>query len=242
MPRTQPGRQGDLPEQIAPRHATVEKLAALVDEWTVVHVRGTPSSGKTTLANLLQLHYQQRGQRIVFITGWPEDVNWKDHLIMHCQAAGIVEINTGNFWKTNVIFLLDEGQISYHDAVFWLEFVKTLSGKWNVTGPKLCVFASYGSPENGPLDYPRGATPLHLAPPRRVSVIKPSGRDSHDVCLYFDEADFNDAVDRLCSESDGVVIDEKARSLLYSTTNGHPGAVTALVQCLYLVCGTVACS
>lgn len=215
----------------------MEKLAALVDEMAVVHVRGTPSSGKTTLAELLRCYYQEREQPAVLLTGWPLNTNlkWQEHLILQCRAARFPGINSRNFWSSNVVFILDEGQISYHDETFWLEFVKTLSGNM-FQGPRLCLFASYGSPTTGPLDYPRGATPVHLGPNRRISIIKPSDPDSHGIGLYYDETEFNDAVDRFCSAIGRLVIDEEARSLLYWTTNGHPGAVQALANCLYDVC------
>ena len=45
------------PPDISPRTETVSKLARLLDYFYVVHVRGAPSSGKTTLAGLLLKYY-----------------------------------------------------------------------------------------------------------------------------------------------------------------------------------------
>ena len=42
----------------------------ILDERRVVHVRGTPASGKTTLALLLLWHYKKRGERVIFLNGW----------------------------------------------------------------------------------------------------------------------------------------------------------------------------
>jgi hypothetical protein len=46
-----------LHSDICPRDDAICKLAALLDDMLVVHVRGTPSSGKTTLTGLLYHHY-----------------------------------------------------------------------------------------------------------------------------------------------------------------------------------------
>jgi hypothetical protein len=40
-----------------PRTPTVEQLAALLDHKRVVHLRGTPASGKSVLSQLLRDYY-----------------------------------------------------------------------------------------------------------------------------------------------------------------------------------------
>ena len=73
---------------ICPRTDTVKKLAALLDEKRVVHVRGTPSSGKTTLAILLWEYYHKRRERVVFFDGWHNVSNPRIHLVDECRARG----------------------------------------------------------------------------------------------------------------------------------------------------------
>jgi len=55
---------------ICRRTDTVQKIAELLAEKGVVHVRGTPSSGKTTLALLLKGYYTKRKEAVVFVNGW----------------------------------------------------------------------------------------------------------------------------------------------------------------------------
>ena len=47
---------------ICPREHTVSELAATLDEVNIVHIRGTPASGKTRLSELLRDHYS-RGKK-----------------------------------------------------------------------------------------------------------------------------------------------------------------------------------
>ena len=68
-------------QQISPRTQTVEALARILEVERVVHVRGTPSSGKTILANLLLQYYERRGDAVVMINGWHNIPNPITHLV-----------------------------------------------------------------------------------------------------------------------------------------------------------------
>lgn len=220
---------------ITPRVRTVKKLAALLNEKGVLHIRGTPSSGKTTLAGLLYDHYLHSQVPVVFMTGWFHIIDPLEHLVRQCNAAGYREVTRGNLLRQNLIFILDEAQISYADLALWLGIIKSQSG--SPSGPRICLFASYGSPTSGPAEYPHGSTPVYLGPQQRVSILIPQDPGSPNVCLFYDEEEFEDGVNRLCSHPTmNLHIDSDARAYLYLMTNGHPGAVRALVSYLFEVC------
>ncbi|KKK17577.1 hypothetical protein ARAM_003943 [Aspergillus rambellii] len=220
--------------EVCPRINTVRKLAALLDEKRILHIRGTPSSGKSTLAGLLVKHYRECDEPVVFIHNWDDNIANPASYLQQCCAANGYQHAEVNFWESNFIFILDEAQSSYGDSAFWLGVIKTRHGC--LTGPRFCLFASYGSPTTGapPYQYSSRVTPVHLGPAQRVGITRSRLPGSPDVCLFYDEAEFNDAVDRICARpSVGFIMDADAREYLYTITNGHPGAVNALVAYAY---------
>src|SRR5436305_8632164 len=100
---------------ICPRTDTVEKLATLLDEKRVVHVRGTPSAGKTTLAILLWKYYHKRRERVVFLDGWHNVSNPRIHLVNECRLRGFSGVEPHTLTNANVVFIFDEAQQSYND-------------------------------------------------------------------------------------------------------------------------------
>jgi hypothetical protein len=55
---------------ICPRHETVGKLANLIEQSAVVHVRGTPSTGKSILAELLYRFFVMAGRKAILTSQW----------------------------------------------------------------------------------------------------------------------------------------------------------------------------
>src|SRR3954447_10930048 len=82
----QPPKSLEDDPYICPRTDTVKKLATILDEKRVVHVRGTPSSGKTTLAYLLWEYYDKRRECVVLLTGWHNVSDPRTHLVDKCRA------------------------------------------------------------------------------------------------------------------------------------------------------------
>ncbi len=225
-----------LPYQdIYPRTKTVENLAEILDEQRVVHVRGTPSSGKTTLAHLLYQHYENRKEPVISIEGWLHTPDPIAFLVNKCNALGYHGITLGNLINSNVVFLFDEAQQSYHDSRLWLGLIKTQSCRSN--GPRICLFSSYGSPATGPTEYPYGSTPIHLGAPQRVSITVSRIPDSPKISLFYNEAEFEEVVGQHCSNpTKKFTMDSAACEYLYSITSGHPGAVTSLLGYIFKVC------
>jgi hypothetical protein len=220
---------------ICPRTDTVEKLATILDEKRVVHVRGTPSSGKTTLAILLWKYYRKRRERVVFLNGWHNVSDPRIHLVDKCKARGYYGVEPHTLTDANVVFVFDEAQQSYNDLDLWLGIIKTQSG--GHAGPRICLFSSYGSPATGPTQYPLGSTPIQFGPSQRISITASRFAENGRVCLFYSREEFEDVVSRRCSDpTNKFELDSAARKYLYSITNGHPGATDALLTFIFMVC------
>ena len=222
-------------QDICPRTKTVETLARILEEKTVVHVRGTPSSGKTTLAHLLYRHYEDLGKPVFLIDGWHNIPNPIIHLVDECIMSGYHAATPSTLLDQDVVFLFDESQQSYQDLRLWLGIIKTQSCRGN--GAKICLFSSYGSPTTGPIQYPHGSTPIHIGASQRVSISVSQNSNSPDISLFYNEAEFSEVVSLRCANpTSKFAIDPAACDYLYSITNGHPGAVTSLLWFLWMVC------
>jgi len=220
---------------ICPRMDTVQKLATILDEKKVVHVRGTPSSGKTTLAILLWKYYRKRRERVVFLNGWHNVSDPRIYLVDKCKAHDYYGVEPHTLTMANVVFIFDEAQQSYDDLDLWSGIIKTQSG--GHAGPKICLFSSYGSPTTGPTQYPLGSTPIQFGPSQRISITASRFIENGHVCLFYSREEFEDVVSRRCSNPTSMFeLDPVARTYLYSITNGHPGATDALLSFIFMVC------
>ena len=103
----------------------------MVEESMVAHVRGTPASGKTTLAHLFHKHYLGQDIHSIVIPVWPKPCNPDDPLhhidvlVEVCHRRGFADINSETIHNADIVFILDEGQMSYWDAGLWPGFAKT---------------------------------------------------------------------------------------------------------------------
>src|SRR5947208_15464794 len=97
MPQAPPPPQlASLDPRVCPRENTTKRLAEILDEEWLIHVRGTPSSGKTTLAKLLRDYCKLRGDRAVYLPGWVKDNNGVFHLLSECEKRGYCGITYEN--------------------------------------------------------------------------------------------------------------------------------------------------
>ena len=224
----------DYPD-ISPRSKTVETLAGILETKRVVHVRGTPSSGKTTLANLLYQYYKDRGKAVVLIDGWHNIPDPTTHLVNRCIISGYDEATKSNLLNLDLVFLFDEAQQSYQDLTLWLGIIKTQSCRTN--GPRICLFSSYGSPTTGPTQYPHGSTPIYFGGSQRVSISVSRTSNAPNISLFYNEEEFSEVMRLRCADPrHRFAINSAASDYLYSITNGHPGVVTSLLGYLFLVC------
>lgn len=186
----------------------------ILEEDKVVHIRGTPSSGKTTLAYLLYHYYKERGEPVVLIDGWHNIPNPTAHLVNLCVDSRYGGVNSDNLLEKDLVFLFDEAQQSYSDLKLWLGIIKTQS--CSTSGPRICLFSSYGSPATGPTQYPHGSTPIHFGASQRVSISVSSNPYAPNIGLFYNKEESNDVIRLRCADpTQKLAIDPAASDYLY---------------------------
>lgn len=117
----------------------------------------------------------------------------------------------------------------------WFGLIKSQSGR--ASGLKICLFSLYGSPSTGTtISYP-GSYLGNIGVPQRVSISISQIEGSPDICLFYNEDEFEDVVNKQCSEPTSMfAIDTAAREYIYSITNRHPGTVNSLLKYIFNVC------
>lgn len=215
---------------ISPREKTVIGLQKLLDEYRVVHVRGTPASGKTTLAKLLEARYREQGQAVIYVNTWHGVTDGTDHFVQRCRQERYI-VDRDSLASSDVVILFDEAQHSYADLDLWAGLIKTQSGANQ--GLRMCLFTSYGSPTAGRVDHPRGTTPVHFGREQRVSLTSLDPEHPH---LFYTVEEFRDAVERLCRDPTcPMTLDDAAMDYLSKVSNRHPAAVQALIRYVHRV-------
>ncbi|KAJ5899941.1 hypothetical protein N7495_004685 [Penicillium taxi] len=205
-------------EDRCPRADTVRKLANLVDREHAVIIRGTPVSGKSTLAQLLRDYYVAKDIPAIYIPRWPQGTrqpaSYIAQIALWGKAAGI-EVTYQTLETGNMVIILDEAQRPEIDG-----------------GPRLAIFSGYGSPNAGP--EPAVMSPLgYFGPQQRVSITRSSLSSSPLIAFFYDRDEFDDVVTRYCSREDCfLALDVKASDYLFYLTNGQPGAVRSILEML----------
>ncbi|GAD95379.1 hypothetical protein TSTA_121560 [Paecilomyces variotii No. 5] len=199
----------------------------------VVHVRGTPASGKTTLARHLAQRLKNT-HRVVFIESWGiTPLSTTAYLVSRAHGAGYLDVTEDEFFghrHNNLVFIIDEAQVTYVDSLLWYTAIKTRIGI--VSGPGFCLFSSYGSPSTGApsFNYPATTTPPILRKEQRVSLTIPAGSQMPTISLFYTTSEFEDVIVRFCRQpSVEFTLAEDLQNHLYSLTDGHPGVVHAVL-------------
>lgn len=233
------------------REKTIQKLVHLIEEERVIHVRGTPSSGKSTMAKLLHHYYTTKGEKVAFVDEWSTKVRPEDILTAKCRSKGHWRELNGHDCGNDLIIILDEAEKTYEDTWFWCGLIKhALRNYYSI---RICIFSSYGDPTAGPPlhEFPMGTTAPMIPPSKQVSLTMafPCSRlrlDLPDVCLFYDAEEYKEVVDRHCKahSSDGSYsmrndiefdLHTDLREYIFSLTSGHPGAVSSLLEYIDLV-------
>jgi hypothetical protein len=204
-------------------------------------VRGTPASGKTTLALLLRDYYLENNRKVFLLRTWKplENFYGKDPwdrfaLFLQHKCPGHSPMD---FFSSKTVIIIDEAQESYKDEEFWNTIIKERHSKEG-KDIRLCLFCSYGSPLTG-LDT-QCFTPVNFGSPQRITLTPQPQECSPQIGLFFTQDEFNDTVSRLATYryQEIFTLDEEAQSYLFTVTNGHPGSVTSLVSFIFDV-GTI---
>lgn len=215
----------------------------------IVHVRGTPASGKTRLSELLRDYYKEKGTKVFLLIGWTNLSRvdpWGSlcKLVESCDAdpetpSSEFKEKEGRDWVlySNVVILVDEAQKTYSDDIFWNKIMKERqSFRHKHINFQLCLFCSYGSPASGPdMTY---FTPETICNNQRISLTPQNQRDSPPIGLYYSKDEFNDVVSRSLAYlyTEKFSFDGQALDYIFALSNGHPGAVGSLLNALYEVC------
>jgi hypothetical protein len=179
-------------------------------------VRGTPASGKSTLAQLLANHIasQEPTANPVLIANWPKDGSyWNDKL-------------TKQGFNNNgpKIIIIDEAQLTYWDGAFWNSFLKQITP----TSNRVILFASYGSPtgtvtaEGTPMIIPDRYR-IELRPIDHGDGVTPAG-------LFLTTDEFADVVGKKYPTER---FEQDFLDYVLRVTAGHVGAVTDLLEIVY---------
>jgi predicted AAA+ superfamily ATPase len=116
---------------------------------SLAYVRGTPASGKTTLAKLLGRFYAERGDKVVIINGWiPNNLDHTQRLTTACHQSGYTSVTVHTLLDERIVFIFDEAQQSYSDQGLWLGFIKSVSGMRG--GARMCLWSLFCDNKCGP--------------------------------------------------------------------------------------------
>ncbi|EED18413.1 hypothetical protein TSTA_121560 [Talaromyces stipitatus ATCC 10500] len=228
-------------QMICTRDETVSKLAEVIDSQNIVHVRGTPASGKSTLSLLLRDYYRRNGRAVFWLGIWQQNLDCLDgespwmnfarnlrHKYPSIQRAE-------DFFANGNVIIIDEAQTSYGDTALWNQIIKDIRGGIGYK-VKMCLFCSYGSPSTGmPYNRRDHGTPVDFAPTQRISLTPSTELGSPPIGLFYNKDEFEVVVTRLCSCDvvEKYTIDRDARNYIFSLTNGHPGAVKSIVSYIF---------
>jgi len=224
----------------ARRDDTVAALWKQLQQVRVIHARGTPTSGKSTLGRLLQDHVTMvHKDMIVWRFSWPPNISEKFlHRPFYYLLNDITnrsEMDSDD-WPSfgNALLIIDEAQMSYDYGTFWNDFIKPLASG-SLSGPIVLLLSSYGSASQTPVLGAKGSAPVELTAQQRISV-RSLFDNNPDVSLYFSRQEFDDVVRRVCNHqsADGQLFlpTSELVDYIWEFSNGHPGGVRALLDFL----------
>ncbi|KAK2792922.1 hypothetical protein FQN52_002600 [Onygenales sp. PD_12] len=218
-----------------PRNRTVEALWDRLQRDAVVHVRGTPASGKSTLARLLRFHVQKVAPNLSILPiTWPMASKfptgfWDQtpyHQLLNLLSNRSLEIDD---WKERrILIIIDEAQGSYPYTSLWNDFIKSITPH---EGPLVALFSSYGSPTEAPLG-DETPTPILFSVRQRIS-LRPTPANP-EIGLFFSHEEFDDVVARVSrghgEHGQAFLLSDDLKAYIYDLSSGHPAAVRSLLD------------
>jgi hypothetical protein len=212
----------------------VQELAQTLYEVGIVHVRGTPASGKTILAQFLKAHYQSQNTTVIHFDNWKGPGRY-EFKIMDAGYKQDQRFGQPSFIEEgDYVLIVDDAETSFTDMEFWNRLVmKALQRQCR---PRICLFSCGGSPISG-TDQESFAL-LQSGPffPRhRVSILPSAIEDSPSFGLFFTRDEFDDVIRRFCASpvhNPRLRLEASAKDTIFEMTRGHPGAVNGILQML----------
>ncbi|KAG8850727.1 hypothetical protein FRB91_008809 [Serendipita sp. 411] len=210
----------DLPPSTSTREETVKVLYERLNFYRFIQVRGTPASGKTTLAALLVNYIKKKeGIEPLYISCWSKyDTNW----LYRLSALG---------WRKRVdILVIDEAQTTYWDKLLWNDLFKRIRiGHHH----RVILFSSYGSAigeskQNSSCINVTPSAEMVIAPAQLVNLRPVDHSDGYDaVGLLLTEAECKEMIEKYFPP---VYVGEDLAEHIYSLTSGHPGGILELLR------------
>jgi hypothetical protein len=186
-----------------------------------LQVRGTPASGKSTLAKLLGKHIrvQEPDVRVIWIDGWERDD------VAKCRGwYSYLKKRKGWIPGGDTVFIFDEAQLSYKDGRLWNELFK---GIHDYPDRRAIAFASYGSPSSS-TDIQ--GTSIFVVPMARVSLLPTAPKDDLPAAgLLFTSAEFNELVLKQYPDSE-YHFHRSFLDMVFKITEGHVGAMYSFLN------------
>ncbi|KAK1139000.1 hypothetical protein N8T08_001579 [Aspergillus melleus] len=218
------------------RTETVTKLLQLSETFPVVHIRGTPATGKSILAELLKDALERQGTSVIFRTKWDPLVSANEHRVA-VESAFYEQVAKESLYPgffPNGVLIVDEAQGTYSDVLFWDVFLKYLSTRELMNNRvRVFLFCCYGSPSTG-ADRDEAMTPHRLAEEQRVTLTPQSLPGSPQIGLFYDEREFLEVISRIEGEyQECFRLTDDAKSYLRMLTSGHAGCLWSLINCIY---------
>lgn len=207
-------------------------------KYKIIHARGTPSCGKTTLGQLLHAYVErERHDMTVFRIIWPSPFPEKYNLLPYYRLLNdMLEIKDGRSWEyiQNVLLIVDEAQLSYTYNSFWNDLIKNMPDSRN-HNLFILLLSSYGSPSAIAVHPQPGSSPVVLRSECRIS-IRPLLHTNPLIGIYFTRKEFDDVLRRYCQpfviSGQPFLLSEDAGNHVWKLTNGHPSAVRFLLEFL----------
>jgi energy-coupling factor transporter ATP-binding protein EcfA2 len=215
------------------RAETVAALWNRLQKVNAVLVRGTPASGKSTLARLLAAHVRVKEPDLpIFVLDWPRtlpngcsiDMPWRQLLE---RLLGLPETEP-YFWTSRLLLIVDEAQGSYRCEMMWNAIVKSRPR------PAVVMFSSYGSPIGDPLENP-APTAMRLNPRQLISIHHSNTNEK--IALFFTKPEFDDLVNKVCKyhsrNGQRFIVSQELADYVYEFSSGQSSGALALLMGLW---------
>lgn len=156
---------GQLSGLICRRGDTVSTLWNQLSQHKIMHARGTPSCGKTTLGILLQARVER---------GRPDTTVYRITcrlLPYYLLLNDMLEIMNERIWEymRNTLLIVDEAQLSYTYNTFRNDLIKNMPDSLD-NNLFILLLSSYSSPSAVAVPPQPGTSPVILSSQCRISI------------------------------------------------------------------------
>lgn len=212
------------------RVETVDALWNLLQANGRVHVRGTPASGKSTLARLLAAHVQQlRPDLPVYYCTWYPQLVPNTPRFQEALNSLLGQEADANYWKkAPLLLIIDEAQLSFTFTPLWNDLIKEIVPGG---GPHIAIFSSYSSPSGWLWDT---CTPTPVTTTEKQTISLRPSAENPTTSLFFSRPEFDDLIQRLCVYySKGGLkfeLQQDLQDYIWKLTCGQPSAVRTIVD------------